>query len=151
MADDTVNISEDFKGDCFKCGLAGASANRILFSHIDACSRGLATLEFIDDKGRKIARGVFLAFKDPHEVFWGERVMPGGARAGVAGGDVAGWTATEIIERRGKKLGSICFACEINDHDGVRIGEPWLVESIWTCGSCLANLPLGKRGGPAVG
>ena len=148
MANDAVDVAEDFKGDCLESGLACASADKVLFLEMDACGRGLAAFELVDDKGGEIARGVFLALEDAHEVLRGECVEGGGAGVGVAGGDIAGRTATEVVERRGQQLGCICGACKINDDDGVGVGEPWLVETTGVGGGSLADLPLGKRTGP---
>jgi len=148
VANDAVDVAEDLKGDRLESCLACASANRVLFWEVDACGGGLAAFELVDDKGGEIARGMFLALEDAHEVLWGECVKGGGAGVGVAGGDVTGWTATEVVERRGQQLGYICGACEINDEDGVRIREPWLVETAGVGGGSLAYLPLGKCTGP---
>ena len=148
VANDAVDVAEDFKGDGLEGGLACASADRVLFWEVDASGSGLAAFELVDDKGGEIARGVFLALEDAHEVLRGERVEGGRTGVCVARGDVAGWAATEVVERRGQQLGYICGACEIDDEDGVGIGQPWLVETAGVGGSSLADLPLGKRAGP---
>lgn len=115
MADDPVDVSEEFKRDGLERDLTSTHRERVWVVAAKAPGGGGSSFEFVDDKGGKVACSMFAPTKDAQEIGFVQSDVV--AKLGIEDTcrGFAGGGTGQIVHGRGQKEGHVDVSCQLDD------------------------------------